>query len=132
MREHTIRIAQQIVNYFETRRGIGHTKAEYQGLRNVPNALLIVADHQQALRLSSKLGWSPGLLTIDQVGDNGLGGISRPVIIDHYATTRLLDRLLDHIYSLRRDRENLMSENKELRKEIDGLKSRTAESGKQS
>ncbi len=62
-------------------RGVGHTQATLNGLRNTPDAILIVADRAQAIGLNLKQGQ---YLTVDSLPQS-IMGLRKAILIDHYA-----------------------------------------------
>lgn len=66
-------------------RGVGHTEAMMNGMRNSPNAICILANSRQAF----DLGILPGnYLTVENTV-HGLLGHKRPILIDHFALALL-------------------------------------------
>lgn len=69
-------------------RAVGHTHAEIEGVRNTPNAILIVADHSRAQDLNS---FMPNKVMSIETALNILPGCHKPIVIDHYALLILVE-----------------------------------------
>lgn len=91
-----------LLDYFNSNRGIGHTKTELEGINNSDDAILIV--HNREFGKYLKLP-DTKYLSINEL--EKLRGIKKPIIIDHFALEQLLNEYRSQLL-------NELIENKEL------------------
>lgn len=112
-------IAQNLIDYFNSARQVGHTTAAVNGIRSTHLGVLIAPWNRQAQDIRLRTG----VETIS-LGDvpNKLRGKKVPVLLDNTAVSEFCCMVNSDIISLEKDAESLRAKNKELTDEIKRLK----------
>ena len=85
----------ELVEFYQTYRQIGHTSAIVNGVKNTPNAFLLVAHNRQ-------MG-STGLLPNQQIAmgqQNVFKGLKSPVVADHYALEVMFAEIINSLFEI--------------------------------
>lgn len=88
----------ELVRYFDSTRGIGHTTAVIAGAENVDNCLVIAANIQDVHRLAE--GDLFKVMTLAELGDGKMRGRACPVVLDNHALAELARQSLTEIARL--------------------------------
>ena len=85
----------EIINYLNVNRGVGHTYTEIYGLKNNDNAIAIVGNsfHKGIMGIPKNR-----VITINELIQ--LRGKRCPIIVDHYAMLKLFEEVTKNIETL--------------------------------
>lgn len=95
--------AQELLNYFSTNRGAGHTTAMLEGAKN-KDCIVLIASHDSATQLKEK-ATSISPISLQEVERGYLSGNDKALVLDNAALQLLLADLVSTIASLRKDKE---------------------------
>ena len=96
--EHIARL-KVLLGYFEMTKGVGHTKACLEGVKNTQGAKILCANMQHATDINTSLG-SNYTIPLSQVTPKGLAGRRDPLVIDNYAFLTLGHGIIEDIKEL--------------------------------
>jgi len=88
-----VQIAETIVDYYLTRRQVGHTTAALRGVIGVRDAFLLVDSERFARSIVEQNNLQGQVITLGSIPDN-LRGMSRPLVVEHQALAIILANLL--------------------------------------
>ncbi len=99
-------IAEEIVQYLGTVRGVGHTTAMLNGVD--ANSIVVAHTSDWADSLAKKT--DAKCISLDSIIDGKLRGHNKPLVLDNAATFELLNRLLTEFVLMGNDIKKLKEE----------------------
>lgn len=98
----------ELVYYYVCTRMVGHTSATINGLKNSPDAILVVSTQGMGGHISENFHTrrDTKMKSIYQIKKNGLRGYKSPIIFDNAALYEIFSDALDRINKL----ENMLNE----------------------
>ncbi len=94
-----IETLEELKMYYEFNRGVGHTRTLIEGLKNSPDALILIVNPRMREVIGQK---SPQTktATVKSIENGTLRGRTDPLVIDNSALHAILDEALEEIYKL--------------------------------
>jgi len=107
-----VQLLQDICNYYNIARRVGHTQAAIHGVKNTTDAALVVSNYNYLCRLRETV---PCVILQSRAFRDT--NYKSPYVFDNYAIYTLCDQALNEIYRLQRQVNKLQQQASQLESE---------------
>jgi len=86
-----------LISYYLLNRGVGHTKAQVEGLGFNPNTIVLSRTIEEGRRITRENLLRNKVINLDSLSRGSLNGLREPLVITHEALVEILSKTHDEL-----------------------------------